>query len=63
MVFYALVHLPAIRAIVIMLFEFVVGAVSSHWLAGETMSMREWVGGMLIIAATIVSALAERKAH
>ena len=63
MVFYALVHLPAIRAIVIMLFEIVVGAVSSHWLAGETMSMREWVGGILIVAATIVSALAERKAH
>ena len=61
LVFYGLVHLPAIRAIVIMLFELVVGAVSSHWLAGESMSVREWIGGMLIVAATLISALPERR--
>ena len=60
MVFYGVVYLPAIRAIVIMLFELVVGAVSSHWLAGESLSTREWIGGILIVAATLVSALPER---
>jgi drug/metabolite transporter (DMT)-like permease len=60
LVFYAVVHMPAIRAIVIMLFELVVGAVSSHWLAGESMSAREWIGGILIVAATLISALPER---
>ena len=63
MVFYALAYLPAIRAIVIMLFELIVGAVSSHLLAGETMSTREWIGGTLIVAATIFSAFADRKRH
>ncbi len=63
MVFYALAYLPPIRAIVIMLFEIIVGAVSSHWLAGETMTTREWVGGTLIIAATFFSARPDRKPH
>ena len=61
LVFFAVVHMPAIRAIVIMLFELVVGAISSHWLAGETMSAREWIGGILIVAATFISALPERR--
>ena len=61
MVFYGVVHLPAIRAIVIMLFELVVGAISSHWLAGESLSMREWIGGILIVAATLFSAFPKRK--
>jgi drug/metabolite transporter (DMT)-like permease len=59
LVFYGVVHMPAIRAIVIMLFELVVGAVSSHWLVGESMSAREWIGGILIVAATLISALPE----
>ena len=58
-VFYGVMHIPAVRAIVIMLFELVVGAVSSHWLVGESMSAREWVGGTLIVAATLFSAFAE----
>lgn len=61
LVFFAVIHMPAIRAIVIMLFELVVGAVSSHWLAGEVMSAREWIGGILIVAATLISALPESK--
>jgi drug/metabolite transporter (DMT)-like permease len=61
LVFYALAYLPAIRAIVIMLFELIVGAVTSSWLAGESMSPREWIGGTLIIAATVFSALPERQ--
>jgi drug/metabolite transporter (DMT)-like permease len=62
-VFYAVARLPSVRAIVIMLFELVVGAVSAHWLAGESMSAREWIGGTLIVTATLFSAIADPKAH
>jgi drug/metabolite transporter (DMT)-like permease len=61
MVFYGVSRLPAVRAIVIMLFELVVGAVSSHWLVGESMSVQEWIGGTLIVAATLFSAMATTK--
>ena len=47
--------LPANRAIVILLSELVVAALSSWWLAGETMELREWLGGGLIVAASLVS--------
>lgn len=43
------------RAIVIMLFELVVAALSSWLLAGETMGLQEWAGGMLIVAASLFS--------
>ncbi|GAB2180744.1 DMT family transporter [Denitratisoma sp. agr-D3] len=50
-----LAALPANRAIVILLSELVVAALSSWWLAGETMELREWLGGGLIVAASLVS--------
>lgn len=62
-VFYGVSKMPAVRAIVIMLFELVVGAISAHWLAGESMSVREWIGGTLIVAATWLSAIADPKRH
>ncbi|HNQ03932.1 MAG TPA: DMT family transporter [Thiobacillaceae bacterium] len=43
------------RAIVIMLFELVVAALSSQWLAGEHMDAPEWIGGGMIVAATLFS--------
>lgn len=43
------------RAIVIMLFELVVAALSSWLLAGETMGLQEWAGGILIVAASLFS--------
>lgn len=52
---YGLAHTPANRAIVIMLFELVVAALSSQWLAGEVMDTREWIGGAMIVAATLFS--------
>ena len=55
---YGLTHTPAVRAIIIMLFELVVAAISSHLLAGETMSAQQWVGGALIITATLSSGVA-----
>lgn len=46
-------HMPAMRASVIFLFELVVAAVSSYFLAGEALGTREWVGGAMIVAATL----------
>ena len=54
---YGLSRLPANRAIVILLFELVVAAIAAWLLAGETMRARDWLGGALIVAATLVSEL------
>lgn len=52
---YGLSNTPANRAIVILLFELVVAAISSYVLAGESMSLQEWVGGAMIISASLLS--------
>ena len=52
---YAVTHLPANRASVLFLFELVVAAVSSYFLAGEAMQLRDWVGAALIISASLLS--------
>ena len=53
---YGLSRLPANRAIVILLFELVVAAIAAAWLAGETPRTQDWIGGALIVAATLASA-------
>ncbi len=50
---YGLSNTPAARASVIFLFELVVGAISSWYLASEAMAVHEWIGGMMIIAAAL----------
>ncbi|HEU4707730.1 MAG TPA: DMT family transporter [Methylophilaceae bacterium] len=57
---YGLTHTPATRASVIFLFELVVAALAAYWLAREAMTLREWLGGILIVAASIVAARAEK---
>lgn len=52
---YALVHLSANRAVILFLFELVVAAVSSYFLAGEAMRLQEWLGALLIVAASLLS--------
>jgi drug/metabolite transporter (DMT)-like permease len=56
---YGLSRLAANRAIVILLFELVVAAVASYLLAGEKLRPQDWIGGALIVAATIASGVAE----
>jgi drug/metabolite transporter (DMT)-like permease len=56
---YGITHTPVTRASVIFLFELVVAAVAAYWLAGESMDMREWVGGTLIVVASLFAARAE----
>lgn len=53
---FGLTHTKANQAIVIFLFELVVAAVSSWLLAGEQMGAKEWIGGAMIIAASLFSA-------
>ena len=56
---YGLAHTSANRAIVILLFELVVAALASWWLAGEALGPREWLGGGMIVAATLLSGMME----
>ena len=53
---YGLSQVPANRAIVIFMTELAVAAVSSWLLAGEAMGIEEWLGGAMIVAASLVSA-------
>jgi len=48
-------HMQATRAIVIMLFELVVAAFASYFLAGEVMELKEWIGGIMIVIASLFS--------
>ena len=52
---YALAHLHANRAIILFLFELIVAAISSYFLAGEAMQWRDWAGALLIISASLLS--------
>lgn len=57
---YGVTHMPVYRSAVILLFELVAGAVSQQLLTEEVMTATDWVGGLLIVAAAIVSARHER---
>lgn len=50
---YGITHTPVTRASVIFLFELVVAAVTSYWLAREGLSLREWLGGAMIVTAAL----------
>ncbi|MGI9047496.1 MAG: DMT family transporter [Burkholderiales bacterium] len=52
---HGLAHTPANQAIVIFLFELVVGALSSYFLAHESMTTQQWTGGAMIVAASLFS--------
>ncbi len=58
---YGLTHTPANQAIVIFLFELVVAALASWWLAEEAMSLQEWAGGAMIVAASLFSGKLEAR--
>jgi drug/metabolite transporter (DMT)-like permease len=59
---YGLTRVPANRAIVILLFELVVAAVASWWLAGERLRLQDWIGGGLIVAASLAGGLGKARA-
>jgi drug/metabolite transporter (DMT)-like permease len=53
---FGVTQLTAVRSSVLFLFELVVAAFASYYLAHEVMSMNEWIGGILIIAAALIAA-------
>lgn len=52
---YGVTHLPANRAMLLFLFELVVAALSSYFLADEAMGLRDWIGASLIVSASLLS--------
>ncbi len=50
-VMYGVSHMPVQRSAIILLFEIIVAAVSSSLLTNEVVLIREWLGGLLILAA------------
>ncbi len=52
---YGVTHLAANRAVVLFLFELVVAAVSSYFIADEAMDLRDWIGAALIVSASLLS--------
>lgn len=56
---YGVTHMPVHRSAVILLFEIVVGAASAQLLTDETLLLREWLGGLLIMVAAYLSAREE----
>ncbi|MDH3561172.1 MAG: DMT family transporter [Gammaproteobacteria bacterium] len=53
---YGVSHMPLHRSAVILLFELVIGAVSSLLLTDEVVLVREWVGGTMIVTAAYLAA-------
>ena len=53
---FGVTQIKAVEASSFFLFEIVVAAVSAFLLVGETITFREWVGGLMIIAGVILAA-------
>lgn len=55
-VVYGVSNMPVHRSAIILLFEIVVGAISSILLTDEVIHLREWIGGGLVIFAAYLTA-------
>jgi len=55
-VIYGVSHMPVHRSAVILLFELIIGAVSSLLLTDEQVQLREWIGGAFIMLAAYLAA-------
>jgi drug/metabolite transporter (DMT)-like permease len=53
---YGVTLIKATRASVLFLFELVVAAIAAYYLTDETMGINEWIGGALIVAASVFAA-------
>ncbi|HQS58539.1 MAG: EamA family transporter [Gallionellales bacterium 35-53-114] len=60
---FGLTHLPANRAIVLLLFELLFAAVAAYFLAGEKMGMQEYIGAVLIVSASLLSGRIHDEPH
>ncbi|TAM45588.1 MAG: hypothetical protein EPN55_07790 [Gammaproteobacteria bacterium] len=59
---YGVTHMPVHRSAVISLIELVAGAVSQQLLTDEVVTVREWVGGSLIIFGAYLASRTTSKA-
>jgi len=53
---YAVTRIPVQRSAVILLFEIFVGGLSAWLIAGEIMTVQEWIGGLLILMSGFIAA-------
>lgn len=53
---YGITVIKATRASVLFLFELVVAAIAAYYLTDETMGIHEWIGGVLIVLASVFAA-------
>lgn len=60
-VVYGVTNMPVHRSAIILLFEIVVGAVSSLLLTNEIIELREWIGGGLVMLAAYLTATSQFK--
>lgn len=58
---YGVTHMPVYQSAVILLFELVAAALSAQWLSDEVTTVKEWVGGGMIMLAGYLSARAMMK--
>jgi drug/metabolite transporter (DMT)-like permease len=58
---YGVTHMPVHRSAVIALVELVAGAVSQQLLTNEIVTMKEWLGGALIVAGAYLAARASAR--
>lgn len=52
---YGVTKMLSNRAILLFLFELVIAAISSYYLANEAMQLRDWIGALLIVSASLLS--------
>ena len=52
---YGVTHLEANRAAVLFLFELIIAAISSYFIAGEALGWLDWIGAIPIITASLLS--------
>jgi drug/metabolite transporter (DMT)-like permease len=52
---YGVTHMLSNRAMLLFLFELVIAAISSYFLANEVMQLHDWVGALLIVSASLLS--------
>jgi len=57
---FGITHVSVTKASVLFMFELVVAAVASYYLTDETLSLREWLGGGLIIIAALFAAITHK---
>jgi drug/metabolite transporter (DMT)-like permease len=52
---FGVTHMLSNRAMLLFLFELVIAAISSYYLANEAMQLRDWIGALLIVSASLLS--------